>query len=197
MHNVRFDGLLLPGEHRTEYPITQPTYVNMSELATMAALKITNSINQHYSQQNLDSTIPANQSNMPFLAQTPKSDSSSATANTTTTNNLFTASNTNAANNTTSFTHTNPGSPDDPSIATDAMLSRQMSADATQSLHDYTTEDSSQIMSSSTSGISRPKVGPLVGYIGGRGARSAVNKKIFSNLIDFADQFSKYLSNIF
>lgn len=145
----------------------------MSELATMAALKISNSINQHYSQQNLDSTTSVHQSAAPFLAQSPQSDSSSATVITTstTTNHLITASNTNAANYTNNFIHTNPDSPDAPSIATDVTLSRQTSDDATQSLHDYTTEDSSQIMSSSTSGISRPNVALLVEHIGGRGSR--------------------------
>lgn len=122
----------------------------MSELATMAALKITNSINQHYSQQNLDSLITVNQSNMPFLAQSPQSDSSSATtATNTTTNNLTVTSNTNTTtNNTNNSIYTNPDSPDAHSLATDATLSRQTSIDATQSsLHDCTLEDSNQTLS--------------------------------------------------
>lgn len=132
----------------------------MSELATMAALKITNSINQHYSQQNLDALTPVNQSNMPFLAQSPaQSDtSSSATAtntstitNTATTKTAASTANTNTPTN--NSMHTNPDSPDVNSPATDATLSRQTSADATQSsLHDYIFDESTQTLSSSTSG---------------------------------------------
>lgn len=45
-------------QKQTDHPIIQPTYVNMSELATMAALKISNSINQHYQQQYQEQLTP-------------------------------------------------------------------------------------------------------------------------------------------
>lgn len=103
----------------------------MSELATMAALKITNSINEHYQQQNLEPLTPiqSNTPHMPFSAQSPQSDTSSIA--TTTNNNLTATTNTNTNNtNTTNSITTNPDSPDMSSTATDETLSRQASIDA-------------------------------------------------------------------
>lgn len=134
-----------------EYPIIQPTYVNMSELATMAALKISNSINQHYQQQNQEPLTPvqSNTPNMPFSVQSPQSDSSSVT----TTNNNSTA-NTNT-NNTVNSMATNPESPD-ASLIKDA-LSRQVSVDAAPpssiDYEDCTSREFDRTLSSSTSGI--------------------------------------------
>lgn len=102
----------------------------MSELATMAALKITNSINEHYQQQNLEPLTPiqSNTPHMPFSAQSPQSDTSSVA---TTNNNLTATTNTNTNNtNTTNSITTNPDSPDMSSTATDDTLSRQASIDA-------------------------------------------------------------------
>lgn len=102
----------------------------MSELATMAALKITNSINEHYQQQNQEPLTPiqSNTPYMPFSAQSPQSDTSSVT---TTNNNLTVTTNTNTNNtNTTNSITTNPDSPDMSSTATDDTLSRQASIDA-------------------------------------------------------------------
>lgn len=124
----------------------------------MAALKITNSINQHYSQQNLDALTPVYQSNMPFLAQSPAQSDTSSTNTSTVTNTANTKTAASTANTNTTATnnsmHTNPAdSPDGHSAATDVTLSRQTSADATQSsLHDYTFDESMQTLSSSTSG---------------------------------------------
>lgn len=141
----------------TEYPIIQPTYVNMSELATMAALKITNSINQHYQQQNQEPLTPvqSHTPNIPFSAQSPQSDSSSVT----TTNNNFTATtntNTNNTNTTNSMT-TNPESPDVSLTDETLSLSRQASADAAPSFsndyEDCAIHETNQTLSSSTSGI--------------------------------------------
>lgn len=141
-----------------EYPIIQPTYVNMSELATMAALKITNSINQHYQQQNQEPLTPVQSHTpiLPFSAQSPQSDSSSVT----TTNNNFTATtNTNTNNtNTTNSMHTNPESPTDVSLTDETLsLSRQASVDAAPSssndYEDCAIHETNQTMSSSTSGI--------------------------------------------
>lgn len=129
----------------------------MSELATMAALKITNSINQHYQQQNQEPLTPIQSytPSMPFSAQSPQSDSSSVT--TTTTNNNFTATtntNTNNTNTTNSIT-TNPESPD--VSLTDETLSRQASVDAAPSssidYEDCAIHETNQTLSSSTSGI--------------------------------------------
>lgn len=110
----------------------------MSELATMAALKITNSINEHYQQQNQEPLTPvqSHTPNMPFSAQSPQSDTSSIT---TTNNNLTATTNTNTNNtNTTNSITTNPDSPDMSSTATDDTLSRQASIDAGPSLsNDY------------------------------------------------------------
>lgn len=133
----------------TEYPIVQPTYVNMSELATMAALKITNSINQHYQQQNQEPLTPIQSHNpTPFSAQSPQSDSSSVT---TTNNNLTTTTNTNTQNTNTP-TNTNPDNSPDVSSAT---TSRQASVDAappsSNDYDDYAIQDANQTMSSSTS----------------------------------------------
>ncbi|XP_055316561.1 DEP domain-containing protein DDB_G0279099 isoform X19 [Sitodiplosis mosellana] len=128
MHNMRHSPSPLPAHITKEYPIIQPTYVNMSELATMAALKITNSINQHYQQQNQEPLTPiqSNTPTMPFSAQSPQSDSSSVT---TTNNNLTATTNTNTNNtNTNNSMTTNPESP--LSTATDDTLSRQASVDA-------------------------------------------------------------------
>ncbi|XP_031636969.1 protein MTSS 2 isoform X13 [Contarinia nasturtii] len=153
MHNMRQSPSPLPAHITKEYPIIQPTYVNMSELATMAALKITNSINQHYQQQNQEPLTPiqSHTPNMPFSAQSPQSDSSSVT---TTYNNLTTTTNTNTNNtNTTNSMTTNPESP--LSTATDDTLSRQASVDAAPSslndYDDYVVHDN-QTLSSSTSG---------------------------------------------
>lgn len=143
----------------TDYPITQPTYVNMSELATMAALKITNSINQHYSQLSLDTLTPVNQSNVFILAQSSaQSDTSSsitATNTSTVTNPATSRSNTKTAtNNVNRSMHTNPDLSDVHSAVTGATLSRQTSNDTTQSsLHEYTFDESTQALSASTSGI--------------------------------------------
>ncbi|XP_031636958.1 DEP domain-containing protein DDB_G0279099 isoform X3 [Contarinia nasturtii] len=152
MHNMRQSPSPLPAHITKEYPIIQPTYVNMSELATMAALKITNSINQHYQQQNQEPLTPiqSHTPNMPFSAQSPQSDSSSVT---TTYNNLTTTTNTNTNNtNTTNSMTTNPESP--LSTATDDTLSRQASVDAAPSslndYDDYVVHDN-QTLSSSTS----------------------------------------------
>lgn len=131
-----------------EYSKIQPTYVNMSELATMAALKISNSINQHYQQQNQEPLTPVQPytPNMSFSAQSPQSDSSSVT----TTNNNFTTN-----TNTTNSMNTNPESPD--ASLTDEALSRQASTDAAPSTsndyEDYAIRESTQTLSSSTSGI--------------------------------------------
>lgn len=144
------------GIKKPEYPIIQPTYVNMSELATMAALKITNSINQHYQQQYQEPLTPiqSHTPNMPFSAQSPQSDSSSVT---TTNNNLTATTNTNTNNtNTTNSMTTNPESPDISSTATDDTLSRQASVDAAPSSYDYddcAIHDTNQTLSSSTSGM--------------------------------------------
>lgn len=126
----------------------------MSELATMAALKITNSINQHYQQQNQEPLTPiqSHTPNMPFSAQSPQSDSSSVT---TTNNNLTATTNTNTNNtNTTNSMTTNPESP--LSTATDDTLSRQASVDAAPfssiDYDDCAIHDTNQTLSSSTSG---------------------------------------------
>lgn len=121
----------------------------------MAALKITNSINQHYQQQNQEPLTPiqSHTPTMPFSAQSPQSDSSSVT---TTNNNLTTTTNTNTNNtNTTNSITTNPESP--LSTATDDTLSRQASVDAVPfSSNDYNDDcalhDNNQTLSSSTSG---------------------------------------------
>lgn len=129
----------------------------MSELATMAALKITNSINQHYQQQNQEPLTPiqSHTPNMPFSAQSPQSDSSSVT---TTNNNLTATTNTNTNNtNTTNSITTNPESPDVLSTATDDTLSRQASVDAAPfssiDYDDCALHDTDHTLSSSTSGI--------------------------------------------
>lgn len=126
----------------------------MSELATMAALKITNSINQHYQQQNQEPLTPiqSNTPNMQFSAQSPQSDSSSVT---TTNQNLTATTNTNTNNtNTTNSMTTNPESP--LSTATDDTLSRQASVDAAPfssiDYDDCAIHDTNQTLSSSTSG---------------------------------------------
>lgn len=130
----------------------------MSELATMAALKITNSINQHYQQQNQEPLTPIQSylPNMPFTAQSPQSDESWSTV-TTTNNNLTATTNTNTNNtNTTNSMTTNPESPDVSSTATDDTLSRQASVDAAPYSNDYddiAIYDTNQTLSSSTSGI--------------------------------------------
>lgn len=98
---------------KTEHPIIQPTYVNMSELATMAALKITNSINQHYQQQYQEQLTP--QSHAPpsqFSAPSPCSDTSSIN-----TQNLHTTNSSNTA--------TNPDNSPDVSSANTDTLSQQ------------------------------------------------------------------------
>lgn len=78
----------------TEHPIYQPTYVNMSELASMAALKITNSINQHYQQQNQQPlTPPSHTSSTQFSAPSPSSDTSSINMNNIPTNSSTTTTN--------------------------------------------------------------------------------------------------------
>lgn len=135
-----------------EYPIIQPTYVNMSELATMAALKISNSINQHYLQQNQEPLTPVqpHTPNISFSAQSSHSNSSSVTA--TATNN-----NTNNSNTINSVT-TNPQESPDVSI-TDEAFSRQTSTDAAQSssndYEDYAIRESNPTttLSTSTSGM--------------------------------------------
>lgn len=144
----------------TDYPITQPTYVNMSELATMAALKITNSINQHYSQLNLDTLTPVNQPNVSILAQSDTSSSVTATNTSTVTNPATSRSNTKTAtNNANRSMHMNPDLPDAHSVVTGATLSRQTSSDTTQSsLHEYTFDESTQDLSASTSGIHQENI---------------------------------------
>lgn len=126
----------------------------MSELATMAALKISNSINQHYQQQNQESLTPtqSHTPNIPFSVQSPHSSSSSVATTTATNKNFSTNSNTNNTNITNSVT-TNPESPDASLI--DGTLSRQASTDAAPSssidYEDYTTPN--HTLSTSTSGI--------------------------------------------
>lgn len=125
----------------------------MSELATMAALKITNSINQHYQQQNQEPLTPIQSTpNIPFSAHSPQSDSSSVT---TTNNNLTATTNTNTNN--TNSTTTNPESPDVLSTATDDTLSRQASVDAapfsSNDFDDCPIYDTNQTLSSSKPGI--------------------------------------------
>lgn len=123
----------------------------MSELATMAALKITNSINEHYQQQNQEPLTPiqSHTPNMPFSAQSPQSDTSSVT---TTNNNLTATTNTNTNNtNTTNSITTNPDSPDMSSTATDDTLSRQASIDA----HPLSSNDYDEF--TSTPGTPKPR----------------------------------------
>lgn len=128
----------------------------MSELATMAALKITNSINQHYQQQNQEPLTPvqSHTPNMPFSAQSPQSDSSSVT---TTNNNFTVTTNTNTNNtNTTNSMTTNPESPDASLTDETLSLSRQASVDAPPSssndYEDCAIHENNHTMSSSTSG---------------------------------------------
>lgn len=66
----------------------------MSELASMAALKITNSINQHYQQQNQQPlTPPSHTSSTQFSAPSPSSDTSSININNIPTNSSTTTTN--------------------------------------------------------------------------------------------------------
>lgn len=63
---------------KTDHSIVQPTYVNMSELATMAALKISNSINQHYQQQYQEQLTPPTQNTPVQFPGAPSTASSSS-----------------------------------------------------------------------------------------------------------------------
>lgn len=119
----------------------------------MAALKISNSINQHYQQQNQEPLTPVQSStpNMPFTAQSPQSDTSTVT----TTNNNYTPTNTINSNTMSSMTTKNSDSPD--ASLTDEISSRQVSVDAGSfSSNDYqecAMREPNQTLSSSTSGI--------------------------------------------
>lgn len=113
-----------PRKNETDHTLIQPTYVNLSELATMAALKISNSINQHYQQQYQEQLTPPTQNppvQFPVASSTasPSSDTSSLH-----TNNQHTV----ATTTTTTTTNTNSSNVDcSPDGASDTLSQQTMS----------------------------------------------------------------------
>lgn len=109
----------------------------MSELASMAALKITNSINQHYQQQNQQPlTPPSHTSSTQFSAPSPSSDTSSININNIPTNSSTTTTNADNSPDVSSITATDTLSqqtisPTQPSSTTNnSRSSRQASIEA-------------------------------------------------------------------
>lgn len=120
----------------------------MSELASMAAMKITNSINQHYQQLNEQPLTPPGNSTAPSFVASPSSESSIAT------NNMITVSsttNTNPDDNSLDVTDTLSQQTISPSQTSTHISSRQGSIDGPLTTDDGSNADRSSTHSPSNS----------------------------------------------